>query len=65
MRSESLGESDMEQKLGKSQTGQGLPNLKISRKISIFIIKLRDNTLNLGVIRLLADNTPISELYSL
>jgi hypothetical protein len=65
MRSKSLGESDIEQKLGQSFTGQGLSNLKISPKNSIFIIKLRDNTPNSGVIRFFADNTPISELYSL
>jgi hypothetical protein len=65
MRSKSLGESDIEQKLGQSFTGQGLSNLKISQKISIPISKFRDNTLNPGVIRFFTDNSPISELYSL
>jgi hypothetical protein len=32
MRSKGLGESDMGQKLGQSFAGQGLSNLKISKK---------------------------------
>jgi hypothetical protein len=65
MRSKSLGKSDVEQKLGQSQIGQGLSHLKISQKISILISKFRDNTPNPEVIRFFADNFPTSELYGL